>query len=461
MATQSSNLTAGFIDLASYDETERFLYGGKEAVSYFVRRVRKCTWFTVVPVILSKQGPSDWGQSFDAQVSRAGDYLLRSWLRVTIPSVEITNQALKDSGSNIRWTRNLMHNLLRECSISFNDLVEMRFDNYFLDFNYAFAVPAGKRNGYMNMIGTFPELCNPMRDCNPNDSVHADQIGQKLPESVLLLPLPICHSRDSGVALPTATLPYNEIKLRFNLRHWKDLLIVDQRDNSNDVSYESRPVGSNEVTIGALQVDVWADFALVSNEERREMGSNIRDILIEQVQTSSGTAFLANSGQFNIFDLRFTHSIKTIYFAVRNKTVASEWSNYTTHQGRVTSFGVCWNTNLHEDPIETVTLQYENTHRLSNMGSDYFSLIVPYYSAINIPLETGYHVISYSLDMMEVDPMGSTNFGKLANVSLLVRPSIRAVEQARTENQSFEMVIVAVNHNVVRIAGGALGFPVF
>jgi hypothetical protein len=110
---------------------------------------------------------------------------------------------------------------------------------------------------------------------------------------------------------------------------------------------------------------------------------------------------------------------------------------------------------------------------------------------------------SYSLDFFNLDPMGSTNYGKLTNVSLYVNPSQAAVENALdpgcnnttgavTANagfvhtsacstlsptvgtiaaglhnnvrycqaQSYEFIVTAVNNNIVRISGGALGFPV-
>jgi hypothetical protein len=92
-----------------------------------------------------------------------------------------------------------MHNLLQECSITFNDLVEARFDSYFFDFCAAFTIPAGKRNGYNNMIGNFEELTNP-RAIGAN--------GNSLPTAVLNLPLPFSHFRETGLSLPAAALPY-------------------------------------------------------------------------------------------------------------------------------------------------------------------------------------------------------------------------------------------------------------
>ena len=77
------NITSGFIDLATYDELEKSLYGGLKSTSYFVRETRKSTWFTQIPVVLQRSsGCPDFGEEFSVSVSRAGDYLLDTWLRI-------------------------------------------------------------------------------------------------------------------------------------------------------------------------------------------------------------------------------------------------------------------------------------------------------------------------------------------------------------------------------------------
>ena len=60
------------------------------------------------------------------------------------------------------------------------------------------------------------------------------------------------------------------------------------------------------------------------------------------------------------------------------------------------------------------------------MGSDYFSLVCPYYTAPTIPDITGFHLYSYSLDFICLDPLGSTNYGKLTNISLRLTASADA-----------------------------------
>jgi hypothetical protein len=560
----TSNLTSGFIDLATYDEQEKYMYGGRHATAYFVRETRKSTWFTQVPVVLSKcSGSPAFGQEWSVQISRAGDYLLQTWLRVELPEVCVTSGITKANDQiacvGIRWTRNLGHALLRECCLTFNDLVAARFDNYHLDFWSAFTTPASKQNGYDNMIGNIGQLAG-------LGDVHV------LPAAVLNVPLPFFYTRDSGVALPTAALPYNDMRIQFQFRNLGELLIADycqlpasggsQQAPANGDAYgrqksicldqttitalpnpfgvqetylAPRPAGQGSSNYGGsaqLQVGVqagskqanfsnwkfcagtpqlgsvcvWANYAIVSNDERKRMACAPRDILIEQVQTAPPCGF--NPKNVNTpeqYDIRFSHAIKVLFFAVRNKTLNCEHANYTTSPSfpilnciNGAKSGTLVTTARSYDPVAAASLLYENTYRLANMGSDFYSLVEPYYKAPTIPDKTGYHMYSYSLDFFNLDPMGSTNYGKLTNVSLYVNPSQAAVEYhldpncnnatgavtanagfvytsscstpalgaglqnnvRYCEKQNYEFVVTAVNNNIVRISGGALGFPV-
>jgi hypothetical protein len=439
----TSNLTSGFIDLATYDEQEKYMYGGDDATAYFVRDTRKATWFTQVPVCLSKaSGSADFGQQWSVSISRAGDYLLQCWLRVVIPAVQLNGNA--DPNLRLRWTRNLMHNLISECAITFNDLVAARFDNYHLDFWSAFTVPAGKVNGYNNMIGNFDDLIQP----------HAK--NQAIQSFTLNLPLPFFFTRDSGVALPTAAIPYNDMRISFVFRNWNQLLIVDDLTTQT-----SRPVLASDLsTTPNLTAQVWANYAIVSNDERKRMACAPRDILIEQVQTAPIQSFNPSQNARPSYDIRFSHAIKVLFFAVRNRTCDNEWSNYTAVSPVVGSTIVDFNPVGAVDPVVQTSIVYENTQRLAQMGSDYFSLVQPFYHAPVIPLNTGYHMYSYSLDFISLDPMGSTNFGKLTNVSILPEPSDGAKAGSGSGGQQYDFITTVVNNNIIRISGGALGFPV-
>ena len=148
-----NSLTTLFVDLATYDELEKYMYGGKDSFSYFVRETRKSTWFSQAPVTLAKcNGNAEFGAEWSVTISRAGDYLLGTWLHVVTPHVSVDN-ANSDCSVCIAWSPNFMHALVKECCITFNDLVAARFDGTHLDFWAAFTTPASKAKGYSKMIG--------------------------------------------------------------------------------------------------------------------------------------------------------------------------------------------------------------------------------------------------------------------------------------------------------------------
>lgn len=479
----SSNITSGFIDLATFDELEKHMYGGNDATVYFVRDTKRATWFTQVPVVLSRSsGTPDFGQDWSVSISRAGDYLLQTWLRVTLPDVTLvslaTYAATSSSGTPItnanirlRWTRNLMHNLIKEANITFNDLSAAKFDNVHLDFWSAFTTPGGKITGYKNMIGDVAPLTGT-----------ASGSSKTLRGGTLNLPLPFFFSRDSGVALPTAALPYNEMRLNFSFRNWTELLIVDDVGAAVNKPF-SRPATTGDVvTAPSIQnaTQVWANYAIVSNSERQRMGCAPRDILIEQAQLAPSSTYVPSQNAQPSFDLRFSHAIKALFFSVRNKTNPAEWSNYTTASPAYDGTTLLLTPSGAVDPILNMSLVYENTQRLSSMGSDYFSLVNPWYTAPSIPVTTGYHMYSYTLNLISPDPMGSTNYGKLTNVSVIPVATPEAVAANTTGGatfasgttdaekrksgvdytQTYEFRLTAINNNIVRVSGGALGFPV-
>jgi Major capsid protein N-terminus/Large eukaryotic DNA virus major capsid protein len=328
----SSTLTSGFIDLATFDEIEKYMYGGKNAVTYFVRETRKSTWFTQVPTVLSRgSGTAQFNQEWSANITRAGDYLLQVWLRVDLPSVTLAAGNQFGANGRLRWTRNLMHNLIREAQVTFNDLSAARLDNYHLDFWAAFTVPANKQIGYDNMIGNIADLTQPS----------APTVAKR--GFTLNLPLPFFFTRDTGVSLPTAALPYNEMRINVWFRDWNQLLIIDDIAAAPGTNPSSPALVTDLVGGAPLlgNVYIWANYAIVSNDERKRMGCAPRDILIEQVQTAPIQTYTPATNAQPSFDIRFAHAIKVLFFAVRNTTNAAEYRSRRCCRQLCSSLPLC------------------------------------------------------------------------------------------------------------------------
>ena len=456
MSSQQNGVIAAYIDLATYDQLEKYLYGGCYAVTPFVREVTKSTWFSLCPARLSTTGGTvSFGGEFSASISRAGDYMTQNWLRVVVPEVAYNTLFAADSNLfntattlalaawtpycprqgraqpvpavALRWTRNLMHNLVRNCNISFNDLVETQFTSTFLDFWAAFTVPASKRVAYDNMIGNVLELFDPLAldsfqlgptgtaagtvtfsavapattlgsgagvsvgasnwvteihmgpdALSVNGGLNLVAVptvtnivagvgtatgllcgplkGRYLPSRVLNLPLPLPHCRNTGVALPTAALPYNDMKINFQLRDAWELLLADVYDASvpgNVPAFPGFTINMSQQAVASLQLSghVWAEYAVVSNAERSRMGCHPRDMLIEQQQEAPRATLNAVNNSVSQ-DLRYSHAVRAIFFGFKNTTLASEHSNYTAAVPVPFPDGVNFNPFYAADPVD-------------------------------------------------------------------------------------------------------------
>jgi hypothetical protein len=457
----------GFVDLATFSDLEAYLYGGSNAVTYFVRSIKKSNWFSFLPVTLRHvSGVPGFGNDFSASVNRSGDYVLNSWLRVQVPQIQLPVTGADGSAlyldSSIRWTRNFMHNLIQKVNISFNELVVNEFDNHWLDFNHYLRTRGSKQVGYRNMIGDISSMTTP--------------VGPGVPLGTggfFNLVLPFWYGEDSGIALQAAALPFNDIKINYFLRDWTELLVLQagtaaaggvRAATTSDVYM----TGKSLQTVPKLTVvETWSHYAIVHNDERVKMGKAPRDVVIHQVQELQEVAFDATvSGVQQSYDLRLSHAVHLMVWAARNNATTGEWSNYTTEPNYA---GL--------DPISNSALVYENTFRM-NMGSDYFSLVAPYLYSDAIPEETGIHFMTYAIHPWCLDPSGSTGMSKLANVSIVHDPSPAATNASSASApvdkdgvaivtqagavfpQKYRHVFRARNWNIVRASGGSLGLPV-
>jgi hypothetical protein len=418
----SNNITSAFVDLATYDEAEKFMYGGSTAITYFSRCIKKASWFSQIPVILRQENAIDFGaQHAAAKVSRQGDVLLQTWFRFTTPTVT------GGGGGLISWVEDLGHAMCDQVTLTFNDIEAQKLDNHWLNFWTNFTTPESKAVGYWdNMIS--------------NGTITVPAVTQT--PVVINVPLPFFFSRDSGVGLPVASLPYNDIKINFTL-HTAAQLLIQGVGCTVDTS-----------TVHMTNPQVWANYAVVTNQERVKMGRAPRDMLIEQMQRTQHPITMTAGIDTNL-DIRFSYSIKALFWAAQNLAQVGivsptvQWSNYTTHPTSSTGAGGV-------DPIDVTSILYENTLRLDRMGSDYFSLVEPWYRWIRIPTRTGYHAYSYSLNPYSIDPQGSTNYSKLNVVSIRTQPSAGALA---LQTPVFRLLVRGLNNNIVRVSGGSLGFP--
>ncbi len=500
MSTSLTNTApqTAFIDIATYDHIESLMYGGPHAVTVFISSIQKVNWFSFIPVSLRHvSGTPNFGaNNVAAALNRGADYVLHCWFRAKIPLMGLRAHATGwNTDAGVAWTHNLMHNLILKVQITFNELMVEEFDNYFMDCYRQFKILPGKQQVYDNMIGSVDSMTKLAGNRDNTDLINKrnEAVGDG---SYRDLPLPFWFSEDSGVALPVAALPFNEVKINYQFRPLEQLVVVypgvgaAASPTVNDVvvwTNASTP-GTEKPTL--VDPQTYAHYVVLHNDERMKLGDAPRDVLIHQVQTASISPFKDINSRTS-FDIRFSHAIIAIFFLAENCSLNSfnssygrEGSNYTTYSAlsNIATIGTP-TTSVPSagsfNPFSAVHLHYENTVRYS-MGSDYFAWTSPYYFSDNAPDQTGYNLISYSLKTWSLDPMGSTNFSKLANVSLVYDASDEAKAASSTTAaltgsgnairiasggalvnypQKWNHIAFVMNWNIGRYANGSFGHP--
>lgn len=478
MSNSTVTASVTFIDLATFGELEGFTYGGPNAITWFVASVQKGNWFSQVPISLRNVGTT---AQFGAQkacfsLSRQGDYVLSVFLRARWPAIGFKTE-FEEGSPTVRFVDNLMHNLVRHVQIEFNELVVQEFDNFWLDDNFEWRCVGQKRIGYNNMIGMTSAYTQPVIPLN--------SVGG----GFLSLPLPFFFGEDSGIALPVAALPFNDIKITYDFRDWTELVMVDPKNTAatvSDLCTYINGVPQPNVIPALANVETYAHYAIVHNDERVKMGDAPRDILIHQIQETQVAPFKDVTSRSS-FDIRLSHAIVVFTYKAMNNSLqvdfngrfGADYSNYTT-QSSVLADGVVPPpvSSPPVDPIAFTHLFYENSVRLASF-SDYFSLTHPWYFSDAISETTGYHMYAYALKPWDpTRPSGSTDYSKLANVSIAHDASVAAVNaaaglysdaaltpmlwptlQSAPMRQTFQHIFCARNWNILRVANGSAGFP--
>lgn len=274
-----SDVSVAFVDLVTFSELEsEYLCGGKAYKHPFIRQTRRAMWFSQFPAKLDRrQGTVGLGRTFSTKVSRTGDYLTHTWLRIQLPSIELQEseymwggaqvvteledftsvtkkswQATQTAGATdaqtnifritgdtlfkllgpsarIRWCKNLAHNLIERITLTCNEMPLATVTARWLDFWAEFLMPHEKIEVYAEMTGHTERWNNPMRwFANDTSTVHQKfKWGYAAPGGWIQLPVPLPFSKETGNALPCVSLPYNEIRLQTTFAKWNELFVVD------------------------------------------------------------------------------------------------------------------------------------------------------------------------------------------------------------------------------------------
>lgn len=426
------------LDLKSFGELEKLFYGGEDSTSYFTKETRKCTKFCQIPVEMTKtNGTANFGYTWSVVIDKNyGDYLLTTWICIEIPEVSLKNDNSIGENGRIRWTENLLHNLIEECTLTLNDLVISKLDNFILDVISEYTISKNKYEKYMEQIGNIPELIYPTK---------------KLNSKKLFLPLAMFFSKDTGNAIPLTSLPHTEIRINFKFRSWQSLLIMENCTSANTYIKVPSDDGLDLVQIPKIKsAQLFCNFAIVSPEERAKMGIKHKTIIIEQFHTSPRQMVI--NDDYVKMDLLFKQSVKTLFFGLRNTTYKNVWSNYT-YGNSVFKGTYFLKQNNTKTLVSDAGIFYNNKERVPMLPIEFFQFINPWFHADSVPTKPGLFMYSYALHQNQSDPLGSTALCRIDNPYILLKLNDECKNAMKT-GESFELNVVCESYTALSIKEG-------
>jgi hypothetical protein len=420
----------GLMQLVAYGAQDIYLTGNPQ-ITFFKVVYRRHTNFAVESIEQTFNGTADFNKRVTATISRNGDLIQQMYLEVVLPATTVSTST---------WTYGVGNALVSQAEIEIGgQLIDRQYGDW-MNIWTELTIPAGKRDGYDNMVG------NAL-------GTGSDQIGALSNTTAtprLYVPLQFWFNRNPGLALPLIALQYHEVKLNLTLRPITDLIKIAA------------------VTSGTLTTcKLYVDYVYLDTDERRRFAQVSHEYLIEQVQFT-GTETIATATTNKNITLNFNHPVKELIWAHTASSRATSgfntgnnWFNYSGATEGAT--GV--------DSFQTALLQLNGHDRFSVRNADYFRKVQNYEHHTRVPRVGGdfgtktdttqgslrQYIYSYSfaLSPEEHQPSGTCNFSRIDNAVLQLTYS-SSVQSVLTES-SFNLNIYAVNYNVLRIMSGMGG----
>lgn len=447
----TSTISAGWIDLSTYNGLDEVLYDGDEVTALHYKDIAPVSHFTRIAVPLKGVGQVS---AAEYQFAKTADFAGNTSFSFTTPDIRV--KAAEQLNYRIAFSANAGHNVVKHGAFTANGIEVVKFDAVSMDALAEANLPAGKYEGYMKMIG------------NVDKAVEFSSHLPPLTVKTHLLPLWFCQKGKAAPeqALALCCLKHNTMALQFEFIESLEEIIRIQKNNAAvpgtdaDDWQDEDPKNVNLSTIvdvvGSAGLamplpEVWCEYAIIEEDERKLHQSKPKDVLIEQMQKFSAPKVTAGTHRRQF---HFSYPVRFVWFAARNATAAAKrnFSNYSTNPLDA-SAGL--------DPCRKVTLWYDNAPRFQNVGGDVFSEMEYFLHAARVPTVKGHHLITYCYDTASNEIDGSTNFSKLSTeLEIEINETSSDSDDPVVSGSEYVPEFRGFAFNLIRLSG-VLEFPSF
>ena len=459
------------MQLVAYGAQDIYLTGNPQ-ITFFKVVYRRHTNFSIEAIQQTLNGnPTSTGSNIQATIARNGDLVSNLWVEVelvmTNPPTLVAPVPVEDVrvGTYLNWTNNTGHAFIKDCEI---EIGGQRIDRQYSEWLDVWNELTDHDNSEWIGLNKHASKISYLRSSASADS---DSRTDLAPNIKLYIPLKFWFCNNPGLALPLIALQYHEVKIKFTTRHLLALINTDNKVFNN-------PAGFAEPVVNDPIFKLWADYIYLDTDERRRFAQVSHEYLIEQVQRTTGSVSDARVNQ----KLNFNHPVKELIWVFRNTEpgkenitpVGGEDSVDTTDNkdGAINglnanndyfcyAFGMLFGDDISsaaerlngkqsQEGFGTFALELNGHDRFSSRNASYFRTCHPLQVGHKVPSKHIY-CYSFSLKPEEHQPSGTCNFSRIDSAKM------KFTGVQNEENATVDLIVFAVNYNVLRIMSGMGG----
>jgi hypothetical protein len=468
------------MQLVAYGAQDIYLTGNPQ-ITFFKVVYRRHTNFAMESIEQVFNGTGDFNKKVTCTISRNGDLIHRTYLRVQLPDVTVK------TGTAFRWVNWVGHAMIKSVEL---EIGGQRIDKHYGDWIHIWSEltqTAGRQLGYANMVGNIPSLTNPTYAINAGSEIVKGE--------VLYIPIEFFFCRNPGLALPLIALQYHEVKINIEFNDVKSLYWAAKKEVDVVDGSITWVTDMSQAQVGPLQAaSLFVDYVYLDTDERRRFAQVSHEYLIEQLQFTGDES---TSNTNNKIKMNFNHPTKELVWVIQpddnvsdSAPYGKQWFNYTdsydvtympsfTLNNTTDPNQVISNTaglpgiaagganNVYiptsfeggNNPVSIARIQLNGHDRTADRDGRYYNLVQPYQHHENVPSK-GINVYSFGLRPEEHQPSGTCNFSRIDNATLqmtLTDNTVNRITNGVRSSRTAKVRIYAVNYNVLRIMSGMGG----
>ena len=253
-------------------------------ISFFRHSYKQYSNFSIEAIQLNfTNSKIQFNQNNLVEIGRHGDLITNIYLKLKIQA--------KNTNKRWGWISNLGNNLINYVELIIGENIIDKIYGSWLNIWNELTLKNELINSYDEMIGNTIINKKIIKDINTRTTN-------------LFIPIPFFFSKFSGLALPLIALQYHNVKINFNLKHYKNCINSDYDLSDND--WDIKP----DIVDGVLLVD----YILLDNKERTIFAKSNHELLIEQLNLNQ-ISLNSNNNEYNE-SVVLSNVTKTLYWTI-------------------------------------------------------------------------------------------------------------------------------------------------